>query len=113
MKKTMVVLMVAVMMTAATLVLLPVEQAVAVPQGTAGIDKAGEDTANLLKQIASGPIGRALFFGALLFGIVAMLSQKHRSFGLIALGFGLLLGLYGGLADGLWSWFTGMGGGGR
>lgn len=70
------------------------------------VDRAGVSASDGLKKLARGPLGKALFFGALLIGIILILSNKHRTFGLVALLFGFLLGAYGGIAEGLWKWFT-------
>lgn len=74
-------------------------------------DAPGNAIVQGLKSFASGGWGKALFFCALIGGIIGLLSQHHRKFGLIALVFGILLGVYGGVGDSLWNLFTSWGNG--
>jgi len=81
--------------------------AVAYATSTTGTDpfaSMGDQTGSLTA-LATGNLGKFLFFVALLIGIVCLLFTKHRIMGMIALVFGFLLGAYSGIANGLWNWF--------
>ena len=56
-----------------------------------------------LGAIATGALGKAVFFAALFIGIMCILFTKHRLFGLLVLVFGFMLGAYSGIATGLWT----------
>jgi hypothetical protein len=71
-------------------------------------DTAGNTIVDSLKAFSQSGWGKALFFASLLVGVVCILSGKHRTFGIIALLFGILLGAYGGLGDSLWDIFSGL-----
>jgi len=73
-------------------------------------DSGGNSIVDALKSFAKGGWGKALFFCAMITGIICILFTRHRGFGLIALVFGILLGIYGGLGESLWSLFTSWGG---
>src|SRR5208337_1444647 len=56
-----------------------------------------------LGAVATGKLGKAVFFFALFVGIMCILFTKHRIFGLLVLIFGFMLGAYSGIAQGLWT----------
>ena len=74
-------------------------------------DAPGNSIVDALKSFAKGGWGKALFFCSLITGVICLLFTRHRHFGLISLVFGILLGIFGGLGDSLWSLFTSWGGG--
>jgi hypothetical protein len=80
--------------------------------GTGLDDTPGNSVVTALKSFASGGWGKALFFCSLLTGVICIIFTRHRGFGLIALVFGILLGVYGGLGESLWQLFTSWGSGG-
>jgi formate-dependent nitrite reductase membrane component NrfD len=71
-------------------------------------DTAGNTIVDSLKSFSKSGWGKALFFASLLVGVLCILSGKHRTFGIIALVFGILLGAYSGLGDSLWGIFSGL-----
>jgi hypothetical protein len=74
-------------------------------------DAPGNSIVQGLKGFATGGWGKALFFVCLLVGIICIVFTRQRAFGLIALVFGILLGVYGGLGESLWNLFTSWGNG--
>ncbi|MDA8103764.1 MAG: hypothetical protein M0Z71_00125 [Nitrospiraceae bacterium] len=74
-------------------------------------DAPGNSIVDALKSFAKGGWGKALFFCSLITGVICLLFTRHRHFGLISLVFGILLGIFGGLGDSLWSLFTSWDGG--
>lgn len=100
-KKIMVLVVVGVMLTMIGMATL------AFATGTTGTDPfAGTAVASApgtLAAIATGALGKAVFFAALFIGIMCLLFTKHRLFGLLVLVFGFMLGAYSGIAAGLWT----------
>lgn len=74
-------------------------------------DSGGQRLVDAFKSLATSKWGKALFFASLLVGIVCIVSNKYKAFGIFALVLGILLGIYGGLGDSLWNLFTGASGG--
>jgi len=82
--------------------------------GGATIDDSGANTmVDSLKKLAVSGWGKLLFFASLLTGVICILFTRHRLFGLIALSFGVLIGVYGGVGESLWKLFSGLGGSGQ
>jgi hypothetical protein len=82
----------------------------AATSGTDPFSGMGDQTSSI-SAIAKGNLGKFAFFVALLVGgFCVVFTTKHRVFGLFALGFGFFLGVYSGIANSLWTWFTSIGG---
>ena len=75
-------------------------------------DTPGNSIVQGLKSFATGVGARPSFSVSLLTGVICIIFTRHRGFGLIALVFGILLGVYGGLGESLWQLFTSWGSGG-
>lgn len=71
-----------------------------------GIDETAGTVMEKLNIMSKGAVGKAIFFLSLFVGIICLLFTKHRMFGMIALGFGLMMGAFTGIADGLWNIFN-------
>ena len=81
----------------------------AATSGTDPFSAMGDQTSSI-SAIAKGNFGKLAFFVSLFVAVFCLLFTKHRIFGLVALAFGFLLGAYNGIANGLWTWFTSIGG---
>lgn len=68
------------------------------------LNKAGEQWTEQLKALASGGLGYAVFATALLVGIIALIT-KRKAIMIGAFAVGILLAIYGNLAQALWEWF--------
>lgn len=72
-------------------------------------DSGGQSLVDAFKKLATSNWGKALFFASLLVGIVCIVSNKFKTFGIFALVLGILLGIYSGLGESLWNLFTSAG----
>ena len=90
--------------TVATVLSLPI---IAFAADDGGLDAAGESVITGLKSLASGKLGKAIFAACMFAGVVTIISPRHRGLGIAALVTGVLLGVYGGLLDSVWTLFGG------
>ena len=77
--------------------------------GTGISDAGGNSAVDAIKSFATSGWGKLLFFCALIAGVIGFMSHKYRPYGIIALLFGVLLGVFGPVGESLWTMFTSWG----
>ncbi len=71
---------------------------------TSGIDQAGTDWGDAVKEIANGNVGKAIFYTAIMVAIIALFT-KRRAIMIVAFVVGAMFASFTGLVDTAWDFF--------